>query len=142
MSNKRQGHQFTRYTKAFRKEVIENSEKIRIAGGNLKAFAESHTIPLATLYTWRHKAGLLAGKRGRPRSQNPPKAQSQNQPQEDTIVRSGSHYTTGYDYSDYFKSMSRSLRRLERYISVTAIIFVITGLLFVLGWLSLPYFIA
>jgi len=122
------GHQFTVYTDEFRKEIVEESEKARIAGSFLNTFAKSRGIPINTLYSWRHANGC-----SRKRMPLTPK----DIETADELTRSGTNYITGRDYTEH-------LRRVERYIRwhILVLTIGILGILVCFYWLLLPYCIA
>ena len=124
----KKGHRFTVYTEEFRRQIAEESEKVRIEGGSLSDFAKIRGVALATMYVWR-KAHGFAKKRMVPEDL-------------DDLQRSGATYIAGHDYTKHVDSIAKSLRYVERVIRILAVIIVIAGLLAFLVWYTLPYFIA
>ena len=124
----KKGHRFTVYTEEFRRQIAEESEKVRIEGGSLADLAKIRGVPLATMYVWRRMHGFVK-KRMVPEDF-------------DDLPRSGTSYIAGHNYTEPVDSIAKSLRYIESYSRFLSLTVCVIGILVCLYYLLKPYFIA
>jgi len=116
--------------KVFRDRIVKESTIAISQGKSIREFAQDVDLPTGTVSSWRSIAGVRSCKRNR----------SKMLPKE-PIVRSGSNYIAGHDYTEYLISISSSLHEISLIMRVLSTVLIFCLVFTALYWFGVLQFL-